>query len=168
MLTLARQEPGAADTQRASVALDAVAADVVAELSPAAVHKGIDLGIAVESQPASVMGNTDALRVLLVNLVDNALKYCPAGARVDVSTAHTPDGGAQLVVEDNGPGIPAEERERVLDRFYRPAQAPTGGSGLGLAIVREIAQAHDAALALEAREGGGLRVVLRFPFKASA
>ncbi|WP_252725928.1 sensor histidine kinase, partial [Acinetobacter baumannii] len=68
----------------------------------------IDLGIAVESQPASVMGNADALRVLLVNLVDNALKYCPAGARVDVSTAHTPDGGAQLVVEDNGPGIPAE------------------------------------------------------------
>ena len=71
------------------------------------------------------------------------------------------------MVEDNGPGIPAEERERVLDRFYRPAQAPTGGSGLGLAIVREIAQAHDATLALEPREGGGLRVVLRFPFKAS-
>ncbi|MCL6469990.1 MAG: two-component sensor histidine kinase, partial [Ralstonia sp.] len=167
LLTLARQEPGAADTQRATVALDAVAADVVAELSPAAVQKRIDLGIAVESQPASVIGNADALRVLLVNLVDNALNYCPRGARVDVSTAHTPDGGAQLVVEDNGPGIPAEERERVLDRFYRPAQAPTGGSGLGLAIVREIAQAHDATLALEAREGGGLRVVLRFPFKAN-
>ena len=168
LLTLARQEPGAADTQRVPVALDAVAADVVAELSPAAMHKGIDLGIAMESQPASVTGNGDALRVLLVNLVDNALNYCPRGARVDVSTGHAPDGGAQLVVEDNGPGIPAEERERVLDRFYRPAQAPTGGSGLGLAIVREIAQGHDATLALEEREGGGLRVVLRFPFKAAA
>ncbi|ANA35090.1 ATP-binding protein [Ralstonia mannitolilytica] len=168
LLTLARQEPGAADTQRAPVALDAVAADVVGELSATAVQKGIDLGIAVESQPASVIGNADALRVLLVNLVDNALCYCPRGARVDVITGHAPDGGAQLVVEDNGPGIPAEERERVLDRFYRPTQAPTGGSGLGLAIVREIAQAHDATLALEEREGGGLRVVLRFPFQARA
>lgn len=167
LLTLARQEPGAADAQRAPVALDAVAADVVAELAPAAVQKGIDLGIDMASQPASVVGNADALRVLLVNLVDNALKYCSHGARVDVSTGHTSDGGVQLVVEDNGPGIPADERERVLDRFYRPAQAPTGGSGLGLAIVREIAQAHDATLALETREGGGLRVVLRFPFKAA-
>ena len=166
LLTLARQEPGAADPQRAPVALDAVAADVVAELSPAAIHKGIDLGIDVASQPASVLGSADALRVLLVNLVDNALCYCPRGSRVDVSTSHTPDGGVQLVVEDDGPGIPAEERERVLDRFYRPTHAPTGGSGLGLAIVREIAQAHDSALALETREGGGLRVVLRFPFKA--
>lgn len=168
LLTLARQEPGAADTQRAPVALDAVAAEVVAELSPAAVHKGIDLGVDMASQPASVLGNADALRVLLVNLVDNALCYCPRGARVDVSTGHPPDGGVQLVVEDNGPGIPEEERERVLDRFYRPTQAPTGGSGLGLAIVREIAQAHDATLTLEAREGGGLRVVLRFPFRAGA
>ncbi|MFX3548503.1 ATP-binding protein [Ralstonia mannitolilytica] len=168
LLTLARQEPGAADTRRAPVAIDAVAADVVGELSATAVQKGIDLGIAVESQPASVIGNADALRVLLVNLVDNALCYCPRGARVDVITGHAPDGGAQLVVEDNGPGIPAEERERVLDRFYRPTQAPTGGSGLGLAIVREIAQAHDATLALEEREGGGLRVVLRFPFQARA
>lgn len=168
LLTLARQEPGAADTQRRPVALEAIAAEVVAELSPAALQKRIDLGIAMASQPVSVSGNADALRVLLVNLIDNALCYCPGGARVDVSTGHAPDGGAQLVVEDNGPGIPATERERVLDRFYRSAQAPTGGSGLGLAIVREIAQAHDATLALEARDGGGLRVVLRFPFHPAA
>ncbi|MNT55940.1 Signal transduction histidine-protein kinase/phosphatase MprB [compost metagenome] len=107
-------------------------------------------------------GDADALRILLTNLLDNALAYIPSGSRIDVQVVRSADGrSVELVVSDNGPGIPAEERGRVFDRFYRLADAPTGGSGLGLAIVAEIVQSHGARLALE-DAGPGLRVRVLF------
>ncbi|WP_439686827.1 Sensor protein QseC [Cupriavidus oxalaticus] len=164
LLTLARQEPGAATPPREPVDLRALAAGVVAELSQAALDRDIDLGVDGDAGAAAIVhGDADALRILLTNLLDNALAYVPAGSRIDVQVARGGDGRpVELVVSDNGPGIPAEERERVFDRFYRLPEAPTGGSGLGLAIVAEIAQSHGARVALEDARPG-LRVRVAFP-----
>ncbi len=165
LLTLARQEPGAATPPHEPVDLHALALGVVAEMTQAAIDRDIDLGLETGpgEDPPPVRGDADALRILLTNLVDNALSYIPAGSRVDVRVTRGADGrSVELVVADNGPGIPAEERERVFDRFYRPADAPTGGSGLGLAIVAEIAQSHAARVVLE-DVAPGLRVRVRFP-----
>jgi signal transduction histidine kinase len=102
------------------------------------------------------------LRTLAGNLVDNAIRYTPAGGRVTLD-AYAQPGCAVLAIEDTGPGIPAEERARVLDRFYRLPGSGAEGSGLGLAIVKQIADAHGAAIELgEGEQGRGLRVAVRF------
>jgi two-component system OmpR family sensor kinase len=162
MLSLARQEPRIEPT-RAPVPLADIARDVVAELVPLADAKQIDLGIS-NSQPAVVMGDPDALRTLTRNLVDNAVRYTPVGGRVDVSVENGGESGeALLKVVDNGPGIPAEERSRVLDRFYRRAGTSPPGSGLGMAIVKAIADTHGATLELDSGpDGTGLAVSVRF------
>jgi two-component system OmpR family sensor kinase len=165
MLALARQEPRA-ETQRVAVRLDDLARAIVAELVPLADVGRIDLGVSA-AQPASVRGDPDALRTLLRNLVDNAVRYTPAGGRVDVSVVEEAAGdtrGARLTVSDDGPGIPAAERARVFDRFYRHAGTAPPGSGLGLSIVKTIAQAHGATLTLaEGPAGKGLAVTVSFP-----
>ena len=162
MLSLARQEPRIEPT-RAPVPLADIARDVVAELVPLADAKQIDLGIS-NSQPAVVTGDPDALRTLTRNLVDNAVRYTPVGGRVDVSVENGGESGeALLKVVDNGPGIPAEERSRVLDRFYRRAGTSPPGSGLGMAIVKAIADTHGATLELDSGpDGTGLAVSVRF------
>ena len=164
LLTLARQEPGAAPPQYEPVELHQLAAAVIAEMAQAALDRDIDLGLdgGADATPAVVRGDADALRILLTNLLDNALAYIPAGGRIDVAVRRGADArSVELVVSDNGPGIPAEERARVFDRFYRVADAPSGGSGLGLAIVAEIAQSHGARVVLE-DAGPGLRVRVVF------
>ncbi|CAG9177083.1 Swarming motility regulation sensor protein RssA [Cupriavidus laharis] len=164
LLTLARQEPGAVTFPHEPVDLPALAAGVLADMAQAALDREIDLGMDADSVPAArIHGDADALRILLTNLIDNALAYIPRGSRVDILVRQAPGGGeVELVVSDNGPGIPAVERGRVFDRFYRLPDAPTGGSGLGLAIVAEIAQSHGARVALE-DAGPGLRVRVTFP-----
>jgi two-component system OmpR family sensor kinase len=141
-----------------------LAAGVVADMAQAALDREIDLGMDADSVPAArIRGDADALRILLTNLIDNALAYIPRGSRVDVQVrGRAGSREVELVVRDNGPGIPAAERGRVFDRFYRLPDAPTGGSGLGLAIVAEIAQSHGARLALEDATPG-LRVRVTFP-----
>ncbi|MEN7528870.1 ATP-binding protein [Cupriavidus sp. DL-D2] len=163
LLTLARQEPGAAPPPHEPVNLRTLAGEVVAHMSQAAIDRDIDLGLEESGAqgPVTIRGDADALRILLTNLVDNALHYIPRGGRVDVQVAHTAE-GIELTVTDNGPGIPAAERARVFDRFYRVPDAPTGGSGLGLAIVAEVAQSHGARVALE-DAAPGLRVRVVFP-----
>jgi two-component system OmpR family sensor kinase len=161
MLSLARQEPRV-DRSRVSMALHEIAREVVAELVPFADAKQIDLGIS-ESQPAFVRGDPDALRTLIRNLVDNAVRYTPAGGRVDVCLeGHT--NRIVLRVVDTGPGIPPEERARVFDRFYRRPGTSPPGSGLGMAIVKAIADTHGATVALDSGpEGHGLAVTVSFP-----
>jgi two-component system OmpR family sensor kinase len=174
LLTLARTEPGvdAAERTAGDVDLSVLAREVIAELAPLAAEKAIDLGLS-ESGSALVRGDRDALRTLLSNLVDNALRYTPRKGRVDVAVGPQGDRVA-LVVRDNGTGIAPEEQVRVFDRFYRgqpaavPGDAAPGasvrGSGLGLAIVKSIAERHGAEIALgEGLDGKGLGVTVRFP-----
>jgi two-component system OmpR family sensor kinase len=160
LLTLARSEPRDVAGELSRIALEQAAADGIADANALAVARDIDLGL--EAEPAAVRGDREALRTLVRNLVDNAVRYTPAGGRVRVST-HNGASGATLEVTDSGPGIPAADRERAFDRFYRRANAAEGGSGLGLAIVKAIADRHGAQISLDDAPGGGLRVTVGFP-----
>ncbi len=164
LLTLARLDPEA-PARADPVELADVARAVVAERALIAGDTGVDLGLA-RAEPASVNGDTEALAVLLGNLVDNALRYTPRGGRVDVAVRR--DGTrAVLEVADEGPGIPAAERERVFDRFYRGEGDGASGSGLWLAIVRRVAERHGAEVRLEdGPQGRGLTVRVVFPAAA--
>ena len=166
LLSLARQEPRA-DVVRRRLRLDDLAREVVAEMVPLADARKIDLGISA-SQPAYVLGDPESLRTLVRNLVDNAVRYTPVGGTVDISVhdSNEPESrhGAVLRVVDTGPGIPADERQRVFDRFYRPPGTSPPGSGLGMAIVKAIADAHGAAIVLGSGLGDtGLIVSVSFP-----
>jgi two-component system OmpR family sensor kinase len=162
LLALARQEPRTSAV-RVPVRLDDLAREVVAELVPLADAGHIDLGVAA-AQPVSIAGDPDALRTLLRNLIDNAVRYTPPGGRVDVTVE-----AARLTVADDGPGIAPEERSRVFDRFYRHPGTEPPGSGLGLAIVKAIATAHGATVQLaQGPSGKGLAVTVSFPAAAAA
>lgn len=160
LLVLARQEANEAPHQPVDMA--GVAKRAVADLAAVAQAKNIDLGLD-HADAAEVQGQPDALMILLRNLVDNAIKYTPGGGTVDVSV--TKEAGAvTVVVEDSGPGIPAAERERVFDRFYRVAGSEAAGSGLGLAIIKAIAERHGATLTLgESARLKGLEAKVSFP-----
>src|SRR5205085_4309015 len=114
-------------------------------------------------EPACVMGDVDSLHLLFDNLLEDAIRYTPAGGTVDVQITSAPD-AIQVGVLDRGPGIPPAERTRVFDRFYRREGTDVPGSGLGLAIVKTIAERHRAQLTLHDRDHGpGLVVCLIFP-----
>jgi two-component system sensor histidine kinase TctE len=128
-----------------------------------ALHADIDLGYEGPHAGALILGVADSLRELLDNLIDNALRYAGAQARVTVRVQHLPAGGVALQVEDDGPGVPPELWSRLGERFFRAPGAHEGGSGLGLAIVGQIASQHHARIAYSSATGGGLRVSVQFP-----
>jgi two-component system, OmpR family, sensor kinase len=161
MLTMARLEPEAPLAQPSGVALDTLAAQVAGELEPLAEARRIALRLE-RLESAAVQGDAAALHALVRNLVDNAIRYTPAGGVVRLA-AFTDGEHAMLQVEDTGPGIPPEERTRVFDRFYRLPGSNAEGSGLGLAIARQVAEAHGGEISLDDASGGqGLRVTVRF------
>jgi two-component system sensor histidine kinase TctE len=167
LLALARAEPGARG-DAAQVDLKAVVEGEADAWVHQALARDVDLGF--DLAPATVRGDAFLLREALANLVHNGIEYSPRGGRVTVRTG-VRDGRAFAEVEDDGPGIPPTERERVLERFYRMPGTPGTGSGLGLAIVREIASGHGAAIVIGEGMGGkgaetdgqGCRVALTFP-----
>lgn len=167
LLTLARQEAGAGSAPFAHLSLAALARAAVIEQAALAEARGIDLGLAQADEQAMVSGDADALRILLRNLLANALNYTPGGGRVDV-VCRMENSGPILEVVDSGPGIPPAERERVFDRFYRRSTESKTGSGLGLAIVRTIAQRHRASVSLLDAPTGGLLVRVAFQPLASS
>jgi two-component system OmpR family sensor kinase len=173
LLTLARQEPGATDAPLRDVALADLARQAVIAHQRIAQAAQVDLGIIGDAEEthdthdahaeaeatgdarARVRADPDALRVLLDNLIANAVRHTPPGGCVDVGYG-TRDGFPYLEVADSGPGIPIAERERVFDRFYRRNGDDQSGSGLGLSIVRTIAERHGAQVSLGDSPHGGL------------
>jgi two-component system OmpR family sensor kinase len=160
LLLLARADAGR-QAPRKPVDVALVAREAVAEAAPLAVEHQLALDAPGQLW---VRGVPDDLHRAALNLIENALAHTPSGTPVTVS-ARAGDGFAWLEVADRGPGVPAELRDRVFERFSRGGgdTGPPTGSGLGLAIVRAVAQAHGGSVTLEDAEGGGARFVLRLP-----
>jgi two-component system, OmpR family, sensor histidine kinase QseC len=156
LLTLARLEAVAAPPQT-QVDLAAVARRVLADLAPAAIAKGQTIGIDAP-RPALVAGDETLLEVLVRNLVDNAVRYSPAGAHIEVSVNESAS-GVGLAVEDSGPGMETAQRDRLGERFFRVTGNEASGSGLGWSIVRRIAAVHGMTVAVSPSVAlGGLAV----------
>ncbi|WP_291011560.1 HAMP domain-containing sensor histidine kinase [Hydrogenophaga sp.] len=160
LLQMARLEPELAQRQNEVVRLDLLANQVVAAFSAQAEAHHIDLG-RVGNDSATVVGDPSELRVLLNNLVSNALRHTTEGSRVDVRVSRSGD-EVSLAVSDDGPGIDPDQREAALQRFVRLNPQQGHGSGLGLAIVSRIVQQHQGRLTLDETPGGGLTVRVQF------
>lgn len=162
LLTLAREDAQVATVMR-PVSLRQIGEQVVGDMSMLAEANGIDLGLECRDERQAddrymVLGEQHALSIMLANLVDNAIRYTPAGGTVDVVLRRAGDSIA-FDVRDTGPGIPAAELPRVFDRFYRGSSTPGQGSGLGLAIAQHIARRHQVVLAaVNNSDGPGLTV----------
>jgi len=171
LLAMAWLEPEALAKNFADCDLVALAKDGIVARAALAADRRIDLGLAREAV-VHARGDAASLSMLLANLLDNALRYTPEGGRIDVAIDYDA-GHAVLTVADNGPGIPAGDRERVFDRFHRGSNAADvpgkSGSGLGLSIVRRIVDAHGATIMLDAgADGRGLVARVRFPAVTAA
>ena len=163
LMEIARAEAGKAGIAMAPVDLRAITADMVELYAPLAEEKGLAIEAALDAA-GEVAGHGQFLSQLVANLLDNALAYTPVGGTIAVSLVRGPSGALRLTVEDSGPGIPSEDRERVLQRFVRlDASRSGGGSGLGLSLVAGVASLHRAALALDESPLGGLRASVAFP-----
>lgn len=161
LLSMARYETAAEQTPAEPVDLADVLRQALSETLAQANAKSITIDLDGAPQ-ASVRGHRDALVLLVRNLLDNAIKYSPDGGRVSLRLEQLAD-RTSLLIDDEGPGLAPEERERVFDRFYRAEGNTQLGSGLGLAIARAIADRHGATIALEDTPAGhGLRARVDF------
>ncbi len=158
LLSLARVQSGAEEST--AIDVSTLVRDLIAELLPQAEAKRIDLGLDERTQ-LTLGASAERLRLVLRNVLENAVKYAPAGGEVTVRL-YAEGTDAVVDVVDNGPGIPVAERERVFDPFYRRPGAEGTGSGLGLAIARESAFAsHGSLTLLDSPDGRGLIVRYR-------
>jgi len=161
LLLIAETDAGAARGAMSPLDLASVAGDVSELYEPLADEKNVTLTLVTASVPA-IEGNRSLVAQALANLVDNAIKYTPAGGRVAVSISQS-FAGIDLCVADSGPGIAAEDRARVVERFVRlEASRNSPGTGLGLSLVAAVAHFHNAKLLLE-DNAPGLKATLRFP-----
>ncbi|MBI5716606.1 MAG: HAMP domain-containing histidine kinase [Burkholderiales bacterium] len=158
LLEWSRLQSGHGHVQRASLALQPLVDDVFMLLRPAAERKGVRLEF-IASAASTIEGDADKLKQILINLVDNAIKFSPAGAAVQLRAEQGP-GGLRLCIADQGPGIDPEDAPHIFERFFRGhASDGTSGSGLGLAIARNLARLHGGDLTLQppsARERGSI------------
>ena len=160
LLLLARSDSGAVPLEREPMDFGDVVAEAAASMTTAASHR--DVQVVVDPAPASISGDTARIRQLVLILVDNAIRHSPTGGQVRVSVRAEGQAGV-LVVEDDGPGIGADELLHVFERFWRGAGAPDGGSGLGLAIAAWIVGGHDGTVEVANHEPTGARFTVRIP-----
>ncbi len=162
LLTLARNEPEARQNATLEILdLHRVSQEIAAHWAPDALQKNIDIGFEAEARPFPVKGDEAGLRDLIDNLIDNAIRYTPASGKITVRAGN--GDRPWLEVEDNGPGIPHDQRERIFERFHRIPGNPQPGSGLGLAIVQEVAMRHGAQVEVDDGQDGGTLFRVRFP-----
>jgi signal transduction histidine kinase len=165
LLLLSRADAQALTLRTSPVDVAQLARDTAGELEPGASSFGITL--TVEGDPAVIRGDSDRLRQVLINLLDNAMHYSPTGGVVAVEVMRSALGVA-VCVHDDGPGIPPAELPRVFERFYRADRSrqrtdSAGGAGLGLAIARTLVEAHGGVISLESPAGGGTTVRFTLP-----
>lgn len=162
LLTLTRSEPAAEPMlkmEQHNLAL--LAREEIEYWTDAAVERDIDLGYSGPEESVTIYGEAHLMRELIGNLLDNAIRYNPKGGFVTLSIRDMP---VRLFVDDDGPGIPEEERELVLERFYRRSNSEGEGCGLGLSIAKEIAARHGAQFNIMTNPSGkGTRIEVLFP-----
>jgi PAS domain S-box-containing protein len=146
--------------------LAALVADVAKELWPLAGQRGVAIDLRQPGQP--LLAEVDAFRIAQVvrNVLANALRFAPAGSRIEVDCRALPDAAAEIVVRDHGPGVPPDELETIFDAFVQSSRTRdgSGGTGLGLTICRKIMGAHGGSIsAANATDGGGARMTIRLP-----
>ena len=162
LLTLSRAEPGSRRPRKDRIDLVATGRLVLENHAEYALRREIDLGLEADDAPIWIEGDGTMLREMVVNLLDNALRYTPVQGTVTVRI-HRDGEEVVLQIEDNGPGIPEQERAQVFERFYRVIGTLAEGSGLGLAIVRDVMDGAGGSVALDDAPGGGLLVTVRLP-----
>jgi two-component system sensor histidine kinase TctE len=164
LLALTRAQAAPIDAlDRSLLNLTRLIPDAVSLRVHEALGAGVDLGYQGPKQPLCIVGDASCVQDVLDNLIDNSLRYAGRGSTVTVNLQATADGGASLIVEDNGPGVPPELLPRLSERFFRAPNSGEEGSGLGLAIVQRIAERHHAEVIYQLGEEHGLCVEVRFP-----
>jgi two-component system phosphate regulon sensor histidine kinase PhoR len=170
VLEFAGIESGTRPYAREPVALASLVDDVLRDNRLVLEQAGMRLERDVAPDLPELRGDAPALRRAIANLVANAAKFAASGGWIGIRACARPDGGAVVLrVEDRGPGIPRDERERVFEPFYRGPLAERNhapGSGLGLSLVRHVVRAHGGSVRVEAREGGGAALVVELPAAA--
>jgi signal transduction histidine kinase len=164
VLNFSRSENGTNRISPSPVDFDHEIDEAIELFAPLARARKMTVASALDSS-AVVSLDRDALRQILLNLLDNAVKYGPAGQTITVGSEIAGD-RARIWVEDNGPGIPHDQRQRVWEpyvRLTREAESATGGSGIGLSVVRELVTMHGGRTRAESAPGGGARVVIELP-----
>jgi two-component system, OmpR family, sensor histidine kinase QseC len=162
LLTMSRMVPEAEMDRSSDVNLATQCKEVISELVPDALAKHSEIELIAPEEISTLKGNPTAISILIRNLVDNAIRYSPANSLIQVILKETTD-KINLMVIDNGPGIPKNLRGRVFERFFRILGTNSAGSGLGLGIVQQIAELHNAKVELSTPENGqGLKVTVGF------
>ncbi len=167
LLVLARIDPDNWTPDELSFDLGDLAAECIASRAVEAHGKQIDISLSCDDGPALVNGSRDMLDILVNNLISNAIKYTPAGGTVEVDIERHDD-EVVLKIADSGPGVPAEDRQRIFERFYRRERGNIPGSGLGLSIVQRIAEVHSAHIEMAESHLGGLLVRLHLRLAPAA
>jgi two-component system OmpR family sensor kinase len=168
LLTLSRGMKDEDEEPRTLVNVNGVVRSAAQRFLPRATEKKIRLDVDVPDEPLVVVGNNDQLLQVVLNLLDNAVKYTESGGKVGASVAHVNE-AVVVKVKDNGIGIAAEELPHIFDRFYRTDKSrsrATGGSGLGLALVREIVEAHGGRVWVESAPDIGTEVTFHLPLSS--
>jgi signal transduction histidine kinase len=160
MLLLARTDSGVVQVERVPLDLGDIAAESASMLATLGQERGVQ--VVLDPLPAPVVGDPLRLRQLVTILVDNAIRHSPAGSTVE-ARVRPAAGGAEIQVEDGGPGIKAEDLPRIFERFWRADDAPAGGTGLGLAIAKWIVEQHGGRISAANRPEGGARFSVWLP-----